>query len=49
MTWLVAALYLFSGIIMFVGIAFIYNLDKKTLNAMNAELAARKAASNDAE
>ncbi|MBE5784729.1 MAG: MFS transporter [Clostridiales bacterium] len=43
MCWLVAALYLFSGIMMFVSIAFIYNLDKKTLATMNEELAARKA------
>ncbi len=43
MTWLVAALYLFSAILQFVGIAVIYNLDKKTLDKMNAELEARKA------
>ncbi len=41
MCWLVAALYTFSAILMFVGIAFIYNLDKKTLAVMNSELAAR--------
>ena len=35
---------MFSGILMFVAIAFIYNLDKKTLNRMNEELAARKTA-----
>ncbi len=43
MCWLVAGLYMFSGIVMFVAIAFIYNLDKKTLATMNEELAARKA------
>ena len=38
MCWLVAALYLFSAIIQFIGIAVIYNLDKKTLAKMNDEL-----------
>ncbi len=42
MCWLVAGLYLFSAILQFIGIAFIYNIDKKTLNTMTAELAARK-------
>ena len=41
MCWLVAALYLFSAVLQFIGIAVIYNLDKKTLNKMNAELAER--------
>ena len=45
MCWLVAGLYLFSAVVQFVGLALIYNLDKKTLNKMNEELAARKAAS----
>jgi GPH family glycoside/pentoside/hexuronide:cation symporter len=44
MTWLVAGLYLFSAILQFVGIALIYNLDKKTLAKMNEELSARRAA-----
>ena len=44
MCWLVAGLYLFSGICQFIGLAVIYNLDKKTLNTMNEELAARHAA-----
>ena len=44
MCWLVAALYLFSAICQFVGLAFIYNLDKKTLAKMNEELEARHAA-----
>ena len=43
MCWLVAGLYLFSAVLMFVSLAFIYNLDVKTLNKMNAELAERKA------
>ena len=43
MCWLVAGLYLFSAICMFVGLTFIYNLDKKTMARMNAELAERKA------
>ena len=44
MCWLVAALYLFSAILQFIGIAVIYNLDKKTMAQMTDELAARKAA-----
>ena len=43
MCWLVAGLYLFSAILMFVGLAFIYNLDKKTMEKMTSELEARKA------
>lgn len=43
MCWLVASLYLFSAVLMFVGIGLIYNLDKKTLATMNEELEARKA------
>ncbi len=43
MCWLVAGLYLFSAILQFVGLAFIYNLDKKTLAKMTSELNARKA------
>lgn len=38
MRYLVAALYLFSAIMMFIGLALIYNLDKKTLERMNNEL-----------
>ena len=38
MCWLVAGLYLFSAILQFVGITFIYNIDKKTLEKMNADL-----------
>ena len=42
MCWLVAGLYLFSAVLQFIGLAVIYNLDKKTLTKMNTELAARK-------
>ena len=43
MCWLVAGLYLFSAVVQFIGIAVIYNLDKKTLETMNKELEARRA------
>ncbi len=43
MCWLVAGLYMLSAVLQFVGIAFIYNLDKKTLEKMNGELAASHA------
>ncbi len=42
MCWLVAGLYLFSAILQFVGIAFIYNIDKKTLDKMTADLAQKR-------
>ena len=38
MCWLVAALYVFSAVMQFVGLAFVYNLDKKTLEKMSADL-----------
>ena len=41
---LVAVLYLVSAVMQFVGLALVYNLDKKTLEKMNAELAERHAA-----
>ena len=41
--WLVAGLYLFSAICQFVGVALIYNIDKKTLATMKADLEARHA------
>ena len=44
MCWLVAGLYLFSAVLQFVGIALVYNLDKKTMEKMTAELAERKQA-----
>ena len=42
MTWLVAGLYLFSAVLQFIGLAVIYNLDKKTMAQMTSELEARK-------
>ena len=44
MCWLVAGLYMFSAVMMFVGLALIYNLDKNTVNKMNSELTERRAA-----
>lgn len=41
MRYLVAGLYLFSAVMQFIGLALIYNLDKKTLETMQNELAAR--------
>ncbi len=41
MCWLVAGLYLFSAVLQFIGIAVIYNLDKKTTEQMASELKAR--------
>ena len=41
MRYLVAALYLLSAVMQFVGLGLVYNLDKKTLAKMNAELEAR--------
>ncbi len=38
MCWLVAGLYMFSAVLQFIGLAVIYNLDKKTLAKMNADL-----------
>ncbi len=43
MCWLVAGLYMFSAIIQFIGIALVYNLDKKTLKKVNEDLAERHA------
>ena len=42
MRYLVPALYLFSAVMMFVGLSLVYNLDKKKLDQMQAELAERK-------
>ncbi len=44
--WLVAGLYAFSAICQFVGVAVIYNIDKKTLATMKEDLAARRASEN---
>ena len=41
---LVAALFLVAAVMQFIGLALVYNLDKKTLTKMNEELTARKAA-----
>jgi GPH family glycoside/pentoside/hexuronide:cation symporter len=38
MRYLVAATFLFSAILQFIGLGVVYNLDKKTLAQMNAEL-----------
>ncbi len=38
MCWLVAGLYLFSAVLQFIGIAVIYNLDKKKVDRMITEL-----------
>lgn len=43
MRYLVAAMYLVSAILMYVGTQFIYNLDRKTLAQMNEELAVIRA------
>ena len=40
--WLVAILYTFSAICQFVGVALIYNIDKKTLAKMHKDMDARK-------
>ena len=40
---LVAALYMIAGVMMFVGLGLVYNLDKKTLAKMTGELNARHA------
>ena len=39
--WLVAGLYTFSAVCQFVGVALIYNIDRKTLAQMKADLEAR--------
>ena len=41
MRYLVAALYLLSAVMQFVGLGLVYNLDKKNLSTMQAELKAR--------
>ena len=44
MCWLVAGLYLFSAVVQLIGLGWVYNLDQKTMNQMNSELAERRAA-----
>ena len=46
MRYLVAALYLFAAVMQFVGLALVYNLDKKTLGQMTEELNARRGVEN---
>jgi len=41
MRYLVAATFLFSALLQFVGLGLVYNLDKKTMEKMNEDLAAR--------
>ena len=36
--WLVAGLYMFSALTQYIGVALVYNIDKKTLEQMNADL-----------
>ena len=38
MRYIVAATYMFSAVLQFIGLGLVYNLDKKTLAKMNAEL-----------
>ena len=40
---LIAILFLVAGVMLFVGLGLVYNLDKKTMEQMNAELEARHA------
>ena len=47
--WLVVALYAFSAICQFIGVALVYNIDTKTLNQMTKELEARHNAEKSEE
>ena len=38
MRYIVASTYIFSALLQFIGLALVYNLDKKTLARMNDEL-----------
>ncbi len=40
--WLVAGLYMFSAVVQLIGLGIVYNLDKKTVEKMSTDLAARK-------
>ncbi len=42
MKWLVAALYTFSAAVMFIAIAFVYDLNKKKVAQMTSELEERR-------
>lgn len=46
MCWLVAGLYLFSAVLMFVALAFVYNISQKKYIEMHAALDAKKAKEN---
>ena len=48
MRYLVAGTFMFSAILQFIGLGVIYNLDKKTLAKMNADLG-RNVEADDAE
>ena len=41
MRYLVAVMYLIAAVVQYISVRFVFNLDKKTLEVMNAELAAR--------
>ncbi|MBQ8834389.1 MAG: MFS transporter [Oscillospiraceae bacterium] len=43
MRYQAAAFYFLSGVLQFIGLAIVYNLDRKTMAKMQADLAARKA------
>ena len=45
MKWLVAGLFTFAALVMFLAIAFVYNLNKKRVAEMTSELEARRIAS----
>ena len=49
MRYLVAALYLVSAAMQLIGLGLVYNLDKKSVEQMNKELAARHAKSEEVE
>ena len=49
MKWLVAGLYTFSAVVMFISIAFIYNLNKKRVADMTDDLTARRAGATATE
>jgi GPH family glycoside/pentoside/hexuronide:cation symporter len=46
MRWLVAGLYLFSGVVMFIGLALIYNLNVKKLKSIQNDLNDRRKKQN---
>lgn len=43
MCWLVAILYTLSAVCQFIGVFLVYNINRKTLNQMHEDLAARHA------